>query len=66
MHEDEELRVGEFCATVAEIPGHSVGHIVFWFATDPILVLAGDVLFREGVGRTDFSDGDFHRLQQEF
>ena len=62
LREDEDLRVGEFCATVAEIPGHSVGHIVFWFATDPILVLAGDVLFREGVGRTDFSDGDFSSL----
>lgn len=63
LREDEDLRVGEFCATVAEIPGHSVGHIVFWFASDPILVLAGDVLFHEGIGRTDFPDGDFSALE---
>ena len=62
VSEGEDLLVGEFCATVAEIPGHSVGHIVLWFASDPVLVLAGDVLFHEGIGRTDFPDGDFSSL----
>ena len=62
LREGEDLLVGEFCATVAEIPGHSVGHIVLWFASDPVLVLAGDVLFHEGIGRTDFPDGDFSSL----
>jgi hydroxyacylglutathione hydrolase len=49
-------------ASVAEIPGHSRGHVVFWFPTDPVLVFAGDVLFHEGIGRTDFPDGDFAAL----
>ena len=40
-----------------------LGHIVFWFASDPILVFAGDVLFHEGIGRTDFPDGDFSALE---
>lgn len=48
--------------SVAEIPGHSQGHVVIWFPTDPVLVLAGDVLFYESVGRTDFPDGDFAAL----
>ena len=63
LREGEDLQVGKFCATVAEIPGHSIGHIVFWFASDPILAFVGDVLFHEGIGRTDFPDGDFSALE---
>jgi glyoxylase-like metal-dependent hydrolase (beta-lactamase superfamily II) len=58
----EPLVVGAFRAEVAEIPGHSQGHVVFWFTGEPVLVFAGDVLFHEGVGRTDFPDGDFAAL----
>lgn len=48
---------------VHEIPGHSRGHVVFRVADcAPAVVFAGDVLFREGVGRTDFADGDFATL----
>lgn len=44
---------------VHEIPGHSRGHVVFRVAgCAPPVVFAGDVLFREGIGRTDFADGD--------
>ena len=56
------IRFAGLDASVAEIPGHSQGHIVFWFPTDPVLVFAGDVLFHEGIGRTDFADGDFATL----
>jgi hydroxyacylglutathione hydrolase len=48
---------------VAEIPGHSIGHVVFRVLDcDPPVVFAGDVLFREGIGRTDFPDGSFDAL----
>ena len=60
----EPLVVGKFEAEVAEIPGHSRGHVVFWFAAEPMLVFAGDVLFHEGIGRTDFPDGDFASLAE--
>ena len=63
LREGEDLRVGDFCATVVEIPGHSAGHVVFWFTSTPTLVFAGDVLFHEGIGRTDFPDGDFRSLE---
>jgi len=50
---------------VREIPGHSSGHIVFIVdGIDPPVVFGGDVLFREGIGRTDFPDGDFDRLAE--
>lgn len=48
---------------VRAIPGHSSGHVVYLLrSTTPPLVFGGDVLFREGIGRTDFPDGDFAAL----
>jgi hydroxyacylglutathione hydrolase len=42
---------------VYDIPGHSPGHVVFVVRGAPVVVFGGDVLFREGVGRTDFPGG---------
>ncbi len=47
---------------VLDLPGHSPGHVVFVFRGPPCLVFGGDVLFRGGVGRTDFPGGDAGRL----
>lgn len=48
---------------VREIPGHSRGHVVYVVeGVSPAVVFGGDVLFREGVGRSDFPDGDFAAL----
>lgn len=62
LRQGEPLVFAGLEATIAEIPGHSRGHVILWFPTDPVVVLAGDVLFREGIGRTDFHDGDFEAL----
>jgi len=42
---------------VLDIPGHSPGHVVYLLRGKPCLVFGGDVLFREGIGRTDFPGG---------
>lgn len=48
---------------VRAIPGHSRGHVVFVVeGLEPPVVFGGDVLFAEGVGRSDFADGDFATL----
>lgn len=50
-----------------ETPGHSIGHIVFVFESNndqPAIVVGGDVLFRGGVGRTDFPDGSQKDLER--
>lgn len=45
-------------------PGHSIGHVVLVaHETNPTLVINGDVLFRESIGRTDFIDGSFADLE---
>lgn len=52
-----------FALDVYEIPGHSVGHVVFvWKDHQPVIVFGGDVLFAGSIGRTDFPDGDFDAL----
>jgi len=43
-------------------PGHSPGSMCFWFAEDKLLI-AGDTLFRRGIGRTDLWGGDYATLE---
>ena len=50
---------------VLDTPGHSGGHVSFLLAHgDQSHLVAGDVLFRQGIGRTDFPDGDFETLRR--
>lgn len=45
-----QLAVGRHAAAVIDTPGHTRGHIAYFFADGPIL-LAGDTLFSLGCGR---------------
>jgi hydroxyacylglutathione hydrolase len=63
LEDGERLDLAGLGLTVRAIPGHSAGHVVFVLdGESPPVVLGGDVLFREGIGRTDFPDGDFPAL----
>jgi hydroxyacylglutathione hydrolase len=46
---------------IIETPGHSPGSISFYQSEEELLI-AGDVLFRESVGRTDLPGGDPNQL----
>ncbi|MCW6511068.1 hydroxyacylglutathione hydrolase [Lichenifustis flavocetrariae] len=48
--EDEIVSVGKLKAKVLETPGHTAGHVVYWFE-DESLLFAGDTLFPLGCGR---------------
>lgn len=63
LDDGESFSVAGLSFTVSEIPGHSSGHVVFHLGDcTPPVVFGGDVLFHEGIGRTDFPDGDFAAL----
>ncbi len=48
--EDDVVKVGASAARVIETPGHTAGHIVYYFADDDVL-FSGDTLFSLGCGR---------------
>jgi glyoxylase-like metal-dependent hydrolase (beta-lactamase superfamily II) len=49
--------------TVLHTPGHSAGSICLFSPSDLIL-LSGDTLFRDGMGRTDGPDSDYRALRE--
>lgn len=55
LSDDEELACG--CGVALHTPGHTPGSMSFWFSEAKLLI-AGDTLFRRGVGRTDLWGGD--------
>ncbi len=43
-------------------PGHTPGSVSFWFEQDNLLI-SGDTLFQESIGRTDLPGGDHRAIQ---
>ena len=50
VREGDSVRVGSLAATVLETPGHTNGHIAYWFKAEG-LAFVGDTLFSVGCGR---------------
>lgn len=63
LRDGDRLRIGECELEVIACPGHTPGHVVFH---DPVgaQLIAGDVLFRGSIGRTDFPRGSFRDLER--
>ncbi len=57
----KEIHFGETTLQVIKSPGHTPGHILLYHATQKILI-TGDTLFRESIGRTDLPGGDYPSL----
>ena len=58
----DEIEFAGIRFAVRFTPGHSPGHVVFLVEGEPNIVFGGDVLFRSGIGRTDFPTGSFEQL----
>lgn len=56
-----ELTIGPFNFEVIHTPGHSPGSVSFIFHDDQYIV-SGDVLFHQGIGRTDLPGGSLDVL----
>jgi hydroxyacylglutathione hydrolase len=57
----DRLTVGATEVTVLHTPGHTQGSISLWMPSEGKLV-AGDTLFRDGIGRTDLPGGDERQI----
>jgi hydroxyacylglutathione hydrolase len=61
LAEGDVIEFGLQKFTVLFVPGHSPGHIAFYNEKEKV-VLAGDVLFQNSVGRTDLPGGNHNTL----
>ena len=57
LHDGDTVQVGNETLNVRHCPGHTPGHVVFYCAAEKLLI-AGDVLFYESIGRTDVPRGN--------
>jgi glyoxylase-like metal-dependent hydrolase (beta-lactamase superfamily II) len=55
--------MGSFKFDVLYTPGHSPDHVSLYNGNERF-VIAGDALFRQGIGRTDLYKGDFKLLEK--
>ncbi|UTV28755.1 MBL fold metallo-hydrolase [Photobacterium atrarenae] len=61
LAEGDVITVGNQSLLVYHTPGHTPGHVVL-FSETAKLAFVGDVLFKGGIGRTDFPKGDYQTL----
>ncbi len=61
LSEDSTIQVGATPLQILHTPGHSPGSVSLWSQQDGV-VFCGDVLFRMGIGRTDFPGGNRRTL----
>lgn len=61
INEGDEITFGNSTLKVIHVPGHSPGGVAF-LSDACSFVIAGDVLFRGSIGRSDLVQGDFDVL----
>ena len=63
LSEKDMIKLGSEELEILYAPGHSEGHLMFYHAADQLLI-SGDVIFRESIGRTDLPGGNFKTLEK--
>ena len=61
ISERDTFELGNLTVEVYETPGHSPGSVVYWIPQMELLI-AGDLLFKGGIGRWDLPGGDYQEL----
>lgn len=59
----QTIEVGKLTFHVLLTPGHAPGHVSFYLP-EPGVLFDGDVLFQQGIGRTDFPQSDHATLMR--
>ena len=63
LHAGKTKILGDIDMEIIAAPGHSAGGVMFYFPEYKILI-SGDTIFRDGVGRTDLPGGDVDALHK--
>ncbi len=61
LDEGDVITVGKQQLSVYHTPGHTPGHVIL-HSDEASVAFVGDVLFKGGIGRTDFPKGDYQTL----
>ncbi|MDF7681266.1 MBL fold metallo-hydrolase [Enterobacteriaceae bacterium ESL0689] len=61
LNEGDVIKIGNISLQVWHCPGHTPGHVVFYDQASRML-FSGDVIFKGGVGRSDFPRGNHNQL----
>lgn len=61
LEEGNTITFGNQQFTILFVPGHSPGHVAFYSEKEKV-VIGGDVLFLNSIGRTDLPGGNFNTL----
>jgi glyoxylase-like metal-dependent hydrolase (beta-lactamase superfamily II) len=61
LTEQTRLVLGEEVIQILSVPGHSPDHVAFYLEKEK-MIIGGDVLFRESIGRTDLPGGHHETL----
>ena len=61
LDESRRIALGSVEIELRKVPGHSPGHLVFYVEEQQLLI-GGDTLFYESIGRTDLPGGDHQTL----
>ena len=61
LEDGQEIAFGDAVIKVLHTPGHSAGSVSFYIPAKN-MVLTGDTLFNEGIGRTDFQGSNPHAI----
>ena len=62
LEADQEIGVGELILRVLHTPGHTPGHVTFYEPKHGA-IFDGDLLFAQGIGRSDLPGGSYEDLQ---
>ena len=61
VHDQEKLDLNGFKIQVFATPGHTAGSCCYYFPDDAVLI-SGDTLFEESIGRTDLPTGSMSEI----
>jgi hydroxyacylglutathione hydrolase len=63
LQDEEKIILGAIEGRALHTPGHTPGSLCFHFPKERLLI-AGDTLFRRGIGRTDLWGGDYEAIER--